>query len=425
MTTPAAERGTTTVADRAVRRIAQRAATEALAPGAVEVEGGAAAVRGRRAQVGVTVTLPYPAVLDEAGESVRAHVTERTERLTGLTVSSARIRVRGLSRGLARRELPAGQLAPPVEAAGRAHRPWSQRRLPVGVLTLLAAAVCGVLLYDVVSVHAAGQAPARWRVRAMEWLGTHGPYGGTTSGVLAAIAVFALGVWLLVLALAPGRRGVLPMRPPLPGVRAAVDRRAVAVLLRDAVTGVPGVGRVRVRVGRRTARVRAGLEFGELEGARRAVAETAEATTTDLALAGPLRLRVRLRTAPGWRAPAGAGAGSGPESGAGSGSRAGAGPGRGTGSVPDAGSDPGAESRPWSGAGSRNGPGSGAGSEARPGPGAGSEPEAEPGCGPVPEAGSGPGAETGPGRGAGPWSGAEAGSGPGVRERSGPDEPNP
>lgn len=308
MTTPAAQRGTTTVADRAVRRIAERAATEAPAPGAVEVRKGSAAVRGRRARVDVTVTLPYPAVLDESGESVRAHVAERTAHLTGLTVTSARIRVRGLSR----QRLSAGRLAAPVEAAEvRAHRPWSQRRLPVGVLALLATAVCGVLLYDVVSVHAAGNAPARWRTDAMEWLSTHGPASAATTGVLAAVGVFALGVWLLVLAVTPGRRGVLPMRPPLTGVRAVLDRRAVAILLRDAVTDVPGVGRVRVRVGRRTARVRAGLGFGELEGARRAVAEAAEAAAAGLGLARPLRLRVRLSTEPAWRAPADAEGGPG------------------------------------------------------------------------------------------------------------------
>lgn len=314
MTTPAARRGTTTVADRAVRRIAERAATEALAPGAVEVGRGSAAVRGRRARVDVTVSLPYPAVLDESGERVRSHVAERTARLTGLTVPSARIRVRGLSR----HELSAGQLTPEAETAEvRAHRPWSQRRLPVAVAALLAAAVCGVLLYDVVSVHAAGNAPARWRVDAMEWLSTHGPDSAATTGVLAAIGVFALGVWLLVLAVTPGRRGVLPMRPPLRGVRAVLDRRAVAVLLRDAVTDVRGVGRVKVRVGRRTARVRAGLGFGEPEGARRAVAEAAEAAATGLGLARPLRLRVRLSTEPSWRAPEGSGpgarSGSGPD----------------------------------------------------------------------------------------------------------------
>ncbi|MEV8316547.1 DUF6286 domain-containing Asp23/Gls24 family envelope stress response protein [Streptomyces sp. NPDC059900] len=304
MTTPAAERGTTTIADRAVRRIAERAATEALAPGAVSAGRGTATVRGRRAEVGVTVTLPYPAVLDEAGETVRAHVAERTARLTGLTVPSARIRVRGLSR----RERSAGQPAPPAsdagaaEAAGvRARRPWSQRRFPVAVLALVAAAACGIVLYDVLSVHAAGHTPARWRARAMEWLATHGPDGGAAWSIPAAIAVFGLGVWLLVLALTPGRRGRLPMKPPVPGVRAALERRAVAVFLRDAVTDVPGVGRVAVRVGRRTARVRAGLAFGEPDGARRAVTEAAGAAAAGLGLARPLRLRVRLRTEPTWR----------------------------------------------------------------------------------------------------------------------------
>ncbi|MFC8131224.1 DUF6286 domain-containing Asp23/Gls24 family envelope stress response protein [Streptomyces sp. NPDC057302] len=315
MTTPSAERGTTTIADRAVRRIAERAATEALAPGAVEAGRGSAAVRGRRARVAVTVTLPYPAVLDEAGESVRSHVAERTALLTGLTVPSARIRVRGLSRQArsAERFEPAVAAAVAAGAAGaRARRPWSQRRLPVAVFALVAAAVCGVLLYDVVSVHAAGRAPARWRVQVMEWLSTHGPDSAGAPGVLAALAVFALGVWLLVLALTPGRRGALPMRPPLPGVHAVLERRAVAALLRDAVTDVPGVGRVRVRVGRRTARVRAGLDFGEPDDARRAACEAAGAAADRLGLAGPLRLRVRLRTEAAWRAPAPPAAGPAP-----------------------------------------------------------------------------------------------------------------
>ncbi len=90
--TPAAERGHDDGGERAVRRIAERAATEALAPGEVEVRRGSAVVRGRRAEVGVTVALPYPAVLDEAGERVRSHVADRTARLTGLAVPSARVR---------------------------------------------------------------------------------------------------------------------------------------------------------------------------------------------------------------------------------------------------------------------------------------------------------------------------------------------
>ncbi|CAM5684798.1 hypothetical protein SALBM135S_05697 [Streptomyces alboniger] len=298
MSAPSAERGSTTVADRAVRRIAERAATESLGPGEVQVRRGSAAVRGRRARVGVTVTLPYPAVLDEAGERVRSHVTERTARLTGLSVPSARVRVRGL-RVRERSAAPAEA----AEAGGsRSRRPWSERRIPVAVLACLLAAVCGLLLYDVVSVHAAGRAPARWRTRSVEWLSTHGPAGAVRPGLLVAAGVFVLGVWLLVLAVTPGLRGRLPMAAPA-GVRATLDRRTVALLLRDAVSEVPGLGRARVDVGRRRVRVRAELRFGARGSARAAVTEAAEEAVAACGLAKPLRVRVRVRTAPAWSAP--------------------------------------------------------------------------------------------------------------------------
>ncbi|WP_223772736.1 DUF6286 domain-containing protein [Streptomyces sp. 135] len=327
-TTPPAERGATTVAERAVRRIAERAATEALAPGEVQVSRGSAVVRGRRARVGVAVTLPYPAVLDEAGERVRSHVADRTARLTGLAVPSARVRIRELRvreevRGEGEKEQsgeaegtadgahgPSGAVAASPKraresaAVGRARRPWSQRRALAGALAFACAGVCGLFLYDVVSVHAAGRPPARWRDRLMEWLATHGPDGGAWPGVALAAAVFLLGVWLLVLALTPGRRRELPMAGASPEVRAVLDRRAVAVLLRDAVAELPGITRVRVRVGRRGARVRAGLAFGPLESARRAVAETAEEALAACGLARPPRLRVRVRAEPAWHAPA-------------------------------------------------------------------------------------------------------------------------
>ncbi|AZM51329.1 hypothetical protein DMA15_00985 [Streptomyces sp. WAC 01529] len=138
----------------------------------------------------------------------------------------------------------------------------------------------------------------------MEWLTAHGPDSGAWPGAAIAAAVFLLGVVLLVMAVTPGRRRLLPMAGPAAGVRAVIDRRAVACLVRDAVAEVPGVTRARVRVGRRKARVRAGLGFGSLEPARRAVAETAQETLAACGLARPLRLKVRVRTEPAWRAPA-------------------------------------------------------------------------------------------------------------------------
>ncbi|MFD0418478.1 DUF6286 domain-containing Asp23/Gls24 family envelope stress response protein [Streptomyces sp. NPDC127108] len=351
MSTPAAERGATTIADRAVRRIAERAATEALGPGEVRVSQGSADVRGRRARVGVTVAVPYAGVLDDTGESVRSHVTDRTAHLTGLSVDSARVHVRELSlrerstegadyaegagyaggsayvgatgaiggagvvgstgvtegAGTAEGATHAGDgKATSTEATGTrgARRPWSERRLPVAALALAGAVASGVLLYDVVAVHAADRAPARWRVRLVDWLTTHGPDVGTAVNLAVAAAVLALGVCLLVLAITPGQRRRLPMAAPLPGVRATLERGAAAALLRDAVVQVPGVTRVRVRVGRRRARARVGLGFGDPVTARQEALRAAEAALAECGLTRPLRLRVRLRTEPTWREPA-------------------------------------------------------------------------------------------------------------------------
>ncbi|ATL31538.1 DUF6286 domain-containing protein [Streptomyces formicae] len=301
--TPPDERGATTVASRAVRRIAEHAATEVRAAGPVRVSGASASVRGRRARVALDVTLPYPGPLDEAGERVRSHVVDRTARLTGLTVPSARIHVRALSRqDGAEAEQAVATEAGPVPA-GTARRPWSQRRLPMGLLTLVAAAACGVLLYEVVSVHVAGRPAARWRVELVDWLSQHGP-GVTATDLAAAAGVFALGVWLLILAVTPGKRRRVPLAAPGPGVHATLERAAAAALLRDAVSDVPGITRVRVRMGRRGARVRARLGFGDRDAARDAVRRAALAAADGFGLARPLKLRVRVRTEPTWRAPA-------------------------------------------------------------------------------------------------------------------------
>lgn len=302
------ERGSTTVANRAVRRIAERAATEVRAAGPVRVSGASASVRGRRATVALDVTLPYPGPLDEVGERVRSHVVDRTARLTGLTVPSARIHVRALSRQDGTE--PAGSAGSARAVATEtgqnptrtARRPWSQRRLPMGLFALTAATACGVLLYEVVSVHAAGRPAARWRVDLVDWLSSHGP-GVTATDLAAAAGVFALGVWLLILAVTPGKRRRIPLVAPAPGMRATLERAAAAALLRDAVSDVPGITRVRVRMGRRGARVRARLGFGDRDAALDAVRRAALAAADGFGLARPLKLRVRVRTEPTWRAP--------------------------------------------------------------------------------------------------------------------------
>lgn len=305
------ERGTTTVADRAVRRIAERAAGEALGPGAVRVAHGSVSVRGRRAHVALDVALPYPVGLDDAGDRIQRRVAERTGELTGLTVTRTRIRIRGLdgtpyepgARGLPspRGHQDGGSVNAGADtgtgtdtgtAVPAARRPWAQRRTPMVLLLLAAAAACGLLLYDVVAVHAANRAATGWRTRLLDWLSGHGPGDAVVTGLAALIAV--VGLWLLVLAVTPGHRRQLPLVTVEPGLRAVLDRPAVAVLVRDAVGDVPGVTECRTRVGRRRIRVRAQLGFGDRASAEQAVTAAASRVLDGLSLHRPLRLRVAV-----------------------------------------------------------------------------------------------------------------------------------
>lgn len=305
------ERGTTTVADRAVRRIAERAAGEALRPGAVRVAHGSVSVQGRRAHVALDVALPYPVGLDDAGDRIQRRVAERTGELTGLTVTRTRIRIRGLD---GTPDEPGAQGLPSPRghqdsasvnadtdtgtdtgtAVPAARRPWAQRRTPMVLLLLAAAAACALLLYDVVAVHAANRPAMGWRTRLLDWLSGHGPGEAVVTGLAVLIAV--VGLWLLVLAVTPGHRRQLPLVTVEPGLRAVLDRPAVAVLVRDAVGDVPGVTECRTRVGRRRIRVRAQLGFGDRASAEQAVTAAASRVLDGLSLHRPLRLRVAVST---------------------------------------------------------------------------------------------------------------------------------
>lgn len=93
---------------------------------------------------------------------------------------------------------------------------------------------------------------------------------------------------------------LLPMRQPtgIPGtedVRAGLDRRAAALILRDRAMQVPGVQSARVDVGRRKVKARARAHFRDLEEVRGDLdAELGEAVTS-LGLARQPTLAVRVR----------------------------------------------------------------------------------------------------------------------------------
>ncbi|MFH8574047.1 DUF6286 domain-containing protein [Streptomyces sp. NPDC017993] len=114
----------------------------------------------------------------------------------------------------------------------------------------------------------------------------------------AAVAA-ALGLWLIILALTPGLRPQLPLRAPADGhrqMRAVLDRKGAALLLRDAAMRVPGVSTARVRVHRRRVTVLAGVGFRDIADVKDDLTDTLRREEHDqLALARPPRLKVRVR----------------------------------------------------------------------------------------------------------------------------------
>ncbi|KES06261.1 membrane protein [Streptomyces toyocaensis] len=185
-----------------------------------------------------------------------------------------------------------------VEASRRAPRRfWSMRRVPAALVALLSAAAVGLLLYDVISVRA-GRSAMRWRRRLAEELATR-PLDDVWMIVGASVAM-ALGLWLFLLAVTPGLRRLLSMRQPsgIPRtekVRAGLDRRAAALVLRDRAVQVPGVQSARVAVGRRKVKARARAHFRDLEEVRADLDATLRQAVTFLGLARQPTLTVRVR----------------------------------------------------------------------------------------------------------------------------------
>ncbi|MGV9340143.1 DUF6286 domain-containing Asp23/Gls24 family envelope stress response protein [Streptomyces sp. NPDC003688] len=290
-------RGTAAVPEQAVRRIAGRAATEAHPDGTVRVTGTAAAVHGRRTEIALDVALPYPEPLAPLVRRIQDDVTARTAELTGLDVSRVRIGVTTLTPAPASGPVPPDPSPAPAGAPSSGSRPprrwWAQRRFPMGILTLLATLAFGLLAADLILVHTGHRPAAAWRTGTLHWLYGHGP--GEPLVTAAGICCALLGACLLLLAVTPGRRNLLTTASPVPGTDLAIDRSAVAALLRDAATGTDGVTGARTRVGRRRVTVRADLTSGDRTTAQRRITRAADQVLTDCGLRRPLRLRVTAR----------------------------------------------------------------------------------------------------------------------------------
>lgn len=176
--------------------------------------------------------------------------------------------------------------------AARARRFWSVRRAPAAVVSVLLLAGVVVLLYDVASVRA-GRPGMAWRRTLADELATR--TAGDTVSLAGAAVVAALGLWLLVLALTPGLRGLLPMRRGSTHVRAGLERGAARLVLRDRAMEVPGVQSVRIRLRGRRVRARAQAHFRDLDDVRADLDTALGEGIRELGLARRLRPAVRVR----------------------------------------------------------------------------------------------------------------------------------
>ncbi|BBJ44707.1 hypothetical protein SSPO_074250 [Streptomyces antimycoticus] len=190
------------------------------------------------------------------------------------------------------------------------------RRVPAGIVALVIAAISGLLLYDVAAVRS-GLPAMRWREWLADELASRPLDDAWVMGGAALLA--ALGVWMVVLALAPGLRGLLPMRPPEAeagaeagsgkgveagagagvgagvAVRAGIDRTSAGLVLRDRAMEVPGVRSARVDVGRRRVRARALAHFRDLDEVRADLDAALHEGIRQLGLARRPALSVRVR----------------------------------------------------------------------------------------------------------------------------------
>ncbi|MEU8888423.1 DUF6286 domain-containing protein [Streptomyces sp. NPDC048442] len=189
----------------------------------------------------------------------------------------------------------------PAARSGSARRKrfWSARRIPAGVVAAVLLGAAGLLLYDVLAVRS-GRPGMRWRRELAKALAER-PLDQVWIQVGAGLAV-ALGLWLVVLAVTPGLRQLLPMREEGTGggeVRAGLERSAAALALRDRAMEVPGVQGARVRVGRGRVTVRAVSHFRELADVREDLGEAMRRGIDELGLAREPGLAVRVERVEG------------------------------------------------------------------------------------------------------------------------------
>lgn len=175
--------------------------------------------------------------------------------------------------------------------AARAFRP--SRTLPaVAVATALAAAAiaAAVQVTGGLTHHAVHLLPVAWLTR----LG-HTTHWSDPAVQAAAALACLLGILLIAVACTPGRSRAIPLTPPDPHTVIGISRAVLRRHLAAAVTSIDGIARARLRVGRRSIRVKALSPLRDTTGLSQQVHEALTGRLQHLAPLRPLQVRVTVR----------------------------------------------------------------------------------------------------------------------------------
>ncbi|MGW4893813.1 DUF6286 domain-containing protein [Kitasatospora sp. NPDC004240] len=129
----------------------------------------------------------------------------------------------------------------------KAPRLRASRGVTAAVVATVTLILSAALLVDVIAVRT-GHAAAQWRAELADGLATR-PLDDVWV-MIGGCAAVVIGIWLLWLAVAPGLRQWVSLRPQ-GWTTAAVERIGVATLLYDRARDLPGIERITIKAGRR------------------------------------------------------------------------------------------------------------------------------------------------------------------------------
>jgi hypothetical protein len=179
----------------------------------------------------------------------------------------------------------------PRRAAARAFRP--RRVLPAVVAAAVLAGAAILAAIEVISTLADRPVhvlPAGWLARFGRDVHWDDP-----AALAVAAGACALGIVLIALALAPGRSRMIALASEDAQTVTGITRAGLRRYLTAAATGVDGIARARIRLGRRRVRVRAASPLRDARGLSGQVEQAVNARLEELALLRPRRIRVTVR----------------------------------------------------------------------------------------------------------------------------------